>query len=44
MAQETRVQRLDRHIAPYRMRGDSVPVATVKAVRDIRSETKKGMR
>lgn len=42
MARETKVQKLDRKIAPHRERGDNVLVATAKAVRDIRREQAKG--
>lgn len=42
MPKESRVQKLDRHIAPHRRRGDGVLVATVKAALDIRREKKGG--
>ncbi len=38
MPQQTTVQHLDRHIAKHRDAGDSVPVATVKAITEIRQE------
>jgi hypothetical protein len=36
MTKETKVQKLDRHIAPHRERGNSVPVAMIKAVIEIK--------
>ncbi len=38
MPQQTKVQHLDRHIGKHPDAGDSVLVATVKAVKEIRQE------